>query len=139
MEEAPNYQPPMSVEELLQRYASGERYFARFELPDGANLSGVNLEGSSLEHAMLFDVDFSRSNLRGVSFCEGNIKCGDFRGADLEGAKFEGAAVESIMLDRANLNGVTFRGATCYGYTLKDGQRRSFTVAKSNKRLQRTR
>jgi uncharacterized protein YjbI with pentapeptide repeats len=51
MEEPPNYQPPLSVEELLQRYASGDRYFAKCELPDGANLSGVNLQGSSLDQA----------------------------------------------------------------------------------------
>ena len=89
IEGPPNYEPPGSVEELLLRYASGERYFAKADIPDGANLSGVNLEGANLERAMLFDADFSRANLRGTSFREANIKCANFRDADLENAKLK--------------------------------------------------
>jgi hypothetical protein len=53
------YQPPQTVEELLQRYASGERYFVNADLPDGADFPSANLEGAILEKAWLYDVDFS--------------------------------------------------------------------------------
>ncbi|MBN3898502.1 MAG: hypothetical protein HWQ41_25520 [Nostoc sp. NOS(2021)] len=60
----------ITVEELLRRYAAGERDFTyvaiddwREDLPKGVDLSGINLEGSSL------NVDFSgcivrKANLR---------------------------------------------------------------------------
>jgi uncharacterized protein YjbI with pentapeptide repeats len=122
MEEPTDYKPPTSKEELLRRYASGERYFAESDLPDETDLGGVNLEGANLERSWLFGVNFSRANLRGVSFRESNIKCADFRLADLEGATFEGAAVESLLLEGANLDRVSFAHAWAYGYEFKDGE-----------------
>lgn len=43
-----SYKPPETREELLRRYASGERSFPDIELSD-ADLSGVNLDGASFE------------------------------------------------------------------------------------------
>ena len=47
-QEPPNYEPPGSCEDLLQRYAAGERYFVKAELPDAADLRGINLEDANL-------------------------------------------------------------------------------------------
>jgi uncharacterized protein YjbI with pentapeptide repeats len=52
----------MTAEELLQRYASGERDFICINL-SGVNLMEVDLKGINLEGAILRGTDFDRSNL----------------------------------------------------------------------------
>ena len=116
-----NYQPPENREELLRRYARGERSFPDTELSD-ADLAGVTLDGASFERLSWFSsTNFDRASLRGTSFRECNVKCASFRHADLTGASFELAAVEATEWDGAKLEGVSFVGATCYGYTIKIG------------------
>jgi uncharacterized protein YjbI with pentapeptide repeats len=111
------YRPPDSREELLRRYADGERRFPDSEL-SGADLSGVILDGACFEKfSWFFDTNFDGASLRGVSFRECNVKCATFRGADLTGASFELAAVEGVDLDGAIVDGLCFAGATSYGYT----------------------
>ena len=122
MQEPLDYKPPETVQELLERYVAGERYFAETNLPDGSDLTGAILEGAYLERSWLHSVNFSNANLKGVSFCDSNVKCAEFRQANLEGANFRGAAVESINLEGANLTGVSFAGSFAYGYELRDGE-----------------
>ena len=50
------YTPPTSAEELLERYARGERYFQHAVL-GGADLRGADLRGVNLEDADLEDAD----------------------------------------------------------------------------------
>ena len=70
-----DYRPPKSREELLQRYASGERYFPETELSD-ADLSEVTLDGATFEKWSWFQsTNFERASLRGTSFRECNVKC----------------------------------------------------------------
>lgn len=108
-----------SVRELLRRYAAGERYFTDTDLPDGADMRGVTLEGAHFEDGFLHTADFRGANLRGVRFnC--NVKCADFSGADLTEASFKGASVEATVFDDAVLENTRFRGAYCYGHTLHD-------------------
>ncbi len=116
-----DYQAPESAEEILRRYAAGERYFAHADLPDGAVFRSANLEDCTFDHSFLSDADFREANLKGVSFLNSNIKCSDFRGANLQGASFQGSSVEAIFLDGANLDEVSFAGATWCGATLKEG------------------
>lgn len=114
------YKPPETREELLQRYASGERNFPRTDVND-ADLSGVKLDGASFESRSWFhDANFAGASLRGTSFRECNIKCASFRHADLVGALFELAAVEDTEFEGAKLAGVSFIGATCYGCTIQN-------------------
>ncbi len=116
-----DYNPPKSREELLRRYASGERNFPDTELSD-ADLAGVTLDGASFERWSWFSsANLEGASLRGTSFRECNVKCANFRHADLTGASFEFAAVEATEFDGAKLEGVSFVGATCYGYTIKNG------------------
>lgn len=116
-----DYRPPESREELLRRYASGERDFPNTDLCD-ADLAGVALDGANFERWSWFsDTNFEGASLRGTSFRECNVKCASFRHADLTGASFERAAVEAADFDGAALEGVSFVGATCYGYTIRDG------------------
>ena len=116
-----NYTPPESREELLRRYANGERSFPDTELSN-ADLAGVTLDGASFGRLSWFSsTNFEGASLRGTSFRECNVKCASFRHADLTGASFELAAVEATEFEGAKLAGVSFVGATYYGYTIKNG------------------
>ncbi len=117
----PFYQSPISVEELVERYEAGERYFRLVEVPDGSDLRDSTLEGVTFEYAMLSDVDFRGANLRQVRFLNCNVKCSDFRDADLEGTIFTGSLVEATYFAGANLTGVSFAGSFFYGWELKHG------------------
>ena len=114
-----NYEPPQSAEELLRRYAEGERYFAESEL-DHSNYDFQNsiLEGADFSRSFI-TADFRGANLKRVSFVSANIKTCDFRNADLEGADFSGAALEATQFEGAKLQGTRFEGAGCYSYTMK--------------------
>ena len=81
----------ITVEELLRRYAGGERDFTnvaiddwREDLPKGIDLSGINLEGSYLR------VDFSGAILKKANF-RSNVwdlvawEDVDFSGSDMTG------------------------------------------------------
>jgi len=116
-----DYKPPTSPEELLRRYARGERRLPDTELSD-ANLAGVTLDGAHFERWSWFSsTNFEGASLRGTSFRECNVKCASFRHADLTAASFELAAVEATDFEGAKLEGVSFVGATCYGYTIQNG------------------
>ena len=115
----PKYEPPQSAEELLRRYAEGERYFADSELDESENdLQNGKLEDADFSHSFIF-ADFRRANLKRASFADANVKSCDFRNADLEGADFSGAALEATQFEGANLQGARFTGAGCYGYRMK--------------------
>lgn len=85
-DQSDDYRAPESREDLLRRYASGERNFPGAELSD-ADLSGVTLDGASFEKWSWFNsANFEGASLRGASFRECNVKCANFRRADLTGA-----------------------------------------------------
>ena len=116
-----NYKPPESREELLHRYASGERSFPETDLSD-VDLGGCTLDGASFEEQSWFSSTvFDGSSLRGTIFRECHVKCASFRQADLTGASFELAAIEATDFHGATLTGVNFVGATSYGYTIRSG------------------
>lgn len=79
-------QLPGAAEELLSRYAAGERSFVGAELPM-ANLSGANLAG----------IDLRSANFRGANL----------RGANLQQAKLFGAILGDADLQDADLKGAT--------------------------------
>ena len=98
----------MDAEELLRRYAAGERDFANFDLSgillgrryadelikqyqteENTRLGGVNLRG----------INLSGANLEGA-----NLEAVDFMGANLSGANLTGAILEVARLNEANLS-----------------------------------
>ncbi len=112
------YSAPTSRDELLQRYAKGERSFPNTDLCD-ADLAGVTLDGANFEPLSWFhSADFTGASLRGTGFGRCNLKCATFKGADLTDAVFDEAAIESIDLNDARLLRASFLGATFYGITL---------------------
>lgn len=119
--ECDDYRPPETREELLRRYANGERSFPNTELSE-ADLSNVTLDGADFEKwSWFFDANFEGASLRGTSFRECNVKCAMFQRADLTGASFQLAAVEAADFEGAVLDGCSFEGASYYGYTIHDG------------------
>lgn len=117
-----SYTPPVSLAELLQRYAKGERSFPEMEMSD-TDLSNVILNGSTFgPFSGFFNSNFEGAELRDVSFHDCNLKCANFCNADLRGALFEGAAVEATKWNGAILDGVSFTGVTFYGHTLAAGE-----------------
>ncbi|MEH2236669.1 pentapeptide repeat-containing protein [Nostoc sp.] len=68
----------MDAEELLRRYAAGERNFAGIELRNSVNSTDLfpNLEGA----------DLRKINLRGASLYRVNLSGANLSSADLSGA-----------------------------------------------------
>ncbi len=95
--EPPGYQPPTSAEELLERYAAGERYFV------GAQLGEAELVDAELEGANLSEADLSRADLWGARLTGGLLTSASLRGANLAEASL--AVVE---LSDADFTGATF-------------------------------
>ena len=114
--------PPTTVEELLARYAAGERYFVGAELDEPrVDMSGVVLDGADLS-ACWFMTSFRNASLKDTKFCRANVKCCDFSGADLSNADFSEAALEATVWDGAVLAGARFGDVSLYGAHLTEAQ-----------------
>ncbi|MCS6815312.1 MAG: pentapeptide repeat-containing protein [Cyanobacteria bacterium] len=92
----------MTSEDLLRRYAAGERDFRGIEL-QGANLEGANLQGANLQQAVLCLSNLSQSNLTD---------------ADLSYANLVGADLMHVCADRARFTGAKILGADLRGSSL---------------------
>src|SRR5437660_10442607 len=82
-----NHRPPATAEELLARYAAGERAFA------GARLSKAYLQGAQLSGA-----DFSEAN-----FSDANLEEADLRDAILQGANLQRTVLRDVNLENVDL------------------------------------
>jgi uncharacterized protein YjbI with pentapeptide repeats len=112
----------ITVEELLSRYAAGERDFTCIAIDDsregllrGVDLSGINLEDSALS------VDFSGSILREANFrytvwgrC--HWQEGDFSGSDFTGIN---NGVECVFA-RCNFSNTNWERADLWQSTFED-------------------
>jgi hypothetical protein len=128
----PVREPPRSAEELLVRYAAGERDFGGANLA-GANLIDADLRGADLCRATLIDAnlisaDLSSANLSGANLISASLSSADLSGADLRGANLNGADLSDADLSSAilgdanlsdaNLNGADLRGADLRGVSI---------------------
>ena len=96
----------MDREELLERYARGERNFAGVDL-HGVDLSGAVLRNINFDRADLSEVNFSGADLDeaygdGISFdccylLDTNL------GMDLNIASYDGAMIEGTILENEDL------------------------------------
>ncbi len=109
--------PPMEPEELLARYAAGERVFRETDfadialagldlrncdfsdsdfsgaLLDGANLSGCRMVGTILRWASLGNADLTACDLREADLTAANLSGADLSRSDLRDADFRAAAL----------------------------------------------
>lgn len=113
----------ITVEELLSRYAAGERDFTKVYIRDsreglmrGADLSGINLEGSSLW------VDFSGAILRKANFryTVWGDNC-SWQNADFSGSDFTGINnVVECVFTRCNFSNTIWNEADLFQSTFED-------------------
>jgi hypothetical protein len=121
------YKPPESTEELLRRYAAGERGFHKTDL-SGANLSGANLSGANLAVTLFERTDFRGADLSSTRFDGAHLGGADLSDTKLRGACLGGANLGAANLQRADLanadlgsadlGSVDLRGADLGGATL---------------------
>lgn len=126
----------LNADELLRRYATGERNFVNADLRQvillkrvlseanlsyaklsGADLSCANLSGADLTAADLSEVNLSKANLSKASLirtnmCKANLWQVDLRGGNLSRACLNGANLNEVDLRGANLSLADLRGAS---------------------------
>ncbi|MFL9449626.1 pentapeptide repeat-containing protein [Tolypothrix bouteillei VB521301_2] len=97
--------PRLEVEELLERYAAGERNFERVDL-SGADLSGVDF-GERMLKRIYYNrpINFSFSNLSNANLSSANLSWASMECVNLSGANLSGANLYCACLGGANLKG----------------------------------
>lgn len=100
----------MTAEELLQRYAAGQRDFQCVNLSEEilswADLTGADLSGANLSGVILNWATLSRVKLRCANLSNSDLNWANLEQTDLQGANLTGADVSA-----ANLNGADWSGA----------------------------
>ncbi len=92
-------EPPKSAEELLERYAAGERDFF------GTELAGLNYKRANLYSANLAEAKFAEAHLEGAQLAGASLRHSQLSGADLYRANLRDADLEGAILYSANLKG----------------------------------
>ncbi len=106
----------ITAEELLARYADGERNFAGIELIQS---EGVPLDSSiDLEGAILRDINLHGAYLRQADLCRADLTGADLFGVSLEGAWLKRAIVRDANLYSANLHWCSLHEADLRGTNL---------------------
>lgn len=93
----------ITVKDLTERYAFGERDFTDVRLPEKANLTEINLTGAILLGANLSYVNFTNANLTNCDLRYSWMFCTNFNGANLEGANIDSCWAGSAIFKNANL------------------------------------
>lgn len=96
----------VDVDELLRRYAKGQRDFSRtgpFGGVTGVNLKGCDLRGANLRGANFRSANFSGAILS-ASVAGSQQRVADLGGADLIGADLSGAILSEAILEGARLS-----------------------------------
>ena len=127
--EPEGYEPPQSAEELLERYAAGERYFVEAQLHHArlraAVLHEANLGSADLSHADLYTADLhladldqallASTNLDGAVLLGASLAQSNLTGANLADANLRAAVLSGALLYEANLSRADIRNASLDG------------------------
>jgi uncharacterized protein YjbI with pentapeptide repeats len=100
----------MTAEELLERYAAGERDFSGVDL-SGVDLEEVYLEEVNLQGANLSGTLFFRSNLRGAIFTNANLERADLSMTVFDETDFRGANLRSCKTLECSMIRANFQDA----------------------------
>ncbi|CDM94576.1 Rid family detoxifying hydrolase [Limnospira indica] len=103
----------MQPQELLDRFAEGERDFPGVDLSDtnwpASDLSEINLEGADLSNSELKNMTFDNANLKNCNFSGSTLQFVEFVNADLTNACFIKSDLSDIDFSGADLTGVQFQ------------------------------
>lgn len=141
----------ITVEELLNKYAAGERDFTKIDIiwsPDNELLNGINLSRADLRNSDLrsfphcnncnfIEANLSGLDLTGLHFNGANLSRADLSGADLWRAELEGANLTDANLSRVNLQDIKlwnadFTRANLSGAKLIDAWLDGATLTETN-------
>jgi len=99
----------MDQDELLRRYAAGERDFREADLWGagllGADLSEANLKRTNLRKANLWGAYLRKANFWGAYLREANLKGANLKGANLSRTDLSEFDLSGFNLSKANLSG----------------------------------
>lgn len=107
----------LNVQELLHRYARGERDFRNIDL-QGLSLCKVDLRGTCLAGADLNGADFSDAWLTGTDLRDADIQLALMQRANLRNANLNGADLSGANLSGADLTGADIRNTDFTGGSL---------------------
>ncbi len=107
-----------SVEEVVAKYAAGQREFLDLEA-ENLNFDGVNLAGATFTACWFHSSSMRGTDLRGTSFIRCNAKCIEFTGSDLRGAIFEDCVLCGSTFKDARVHGIKLQGSSFYGLELR--------------------
>jgi Pentapeptide repeats (8 copies) len=115
----------MTAEELLERYAAGERDFAGVDLYphegcDWTMLTRQNLQGINLRGAYLYRANFGLSDLSGADLSGAYLKIGALGCAILRGSKMRGTILKQAILRMADLTDSDLTDANLAGARLME-------------------
>jgi len=102
------------IQNILEKYKSGHRYFLNLEIDKGEKLNGQLLADTTFENCC-FSVDFSGTDLTNSKFANCNLKCCDFSNCNLTHTIFENCFLESADFKNAKIDGTTLTNCHCYG------------------------
>ena len=101
---------PITVANLLAKYAEGQRDFANVQLIgkegdrlQGQDLSNINLNGAVIEKLDLKQVIFRNANLNGITLIRADLRGADLSRASLIGANLTASNLVEVNLALANL------------------------------------
>lgn len=119
------YKPPTSAQELLERYAAGERYFARADLSDSSLshmcLDSANLDGANFINARLIYISFRNASLREAVFHGTHFVQVSFEGADISRSDWRlKERPFAVCFPKARLHGASLRGCDLNGCRMTD-------------------
>jgi 2-iminobutanoate/2-iminopropanoate deaminase len=98
----------MDADELLAKYAEGERNFS------SAKLSGINLKGADLREINLTTADLTTANLTSANFYNANLSKASLKGANLTQAYLVEADLSYANLEGTNLAQIHLQGANLH-------------------------
>ncbi|HEY9743939.1 MAG TPA: pentapeptide repeat-containing protein [Coleofasciculaceae cyanobacterium] len=99
----------MEADDLLRRYAAGERDFME------ADLSWEDLSGANLSQIILGNANLNETNLSKTNLSNANLMGADLRKANLKEAYLSGALLSQANLEEADLRGANISGADLEG------------------------
>lgn len=101
----------MNTEELLRRYAAGERDFSGIDLRSDSYAGRPNLKTVDLREIILRGADLLSVELSGASLIQAILIKADLRNAILTGANLTGAILSEADLRQANLEDINLTRA----------------------------
>lgn len=113
-------------EEILRRYADGERNFS-YCVSLSKDFSGANLSGADFRHAKMIGSSFVNANLKDVNFIGAELALASFHGADIKGANFSLANLTGADFSGTDTSSANFSGAI-HGQKKEGSDKKKTTV-----------